>query len=122
MEKNSGAFDENRYWDVYAEYAKASPNDVLCMFTVYNRGPEESTLHVLPQLWYRNTWIWGCTHEVLILLILFCGYILNILSPKCFSLSEFQPWLRLVIQAMTNSIKLKGNCLVRTFDQNISFC
>ncbi|KAI8504955.1 hypothetical protein Bbelb_170640 [Branchiostoma belcheri] len=61
--EDTGAFDENRYWDVYAEYAKHSPDDVLCKITVHNRGPEEATLHLLPTLWYRNTWIWGCTHE-----------------------------------------------------------
>ena len=61
-----GLFAENRYWDVFAEYAKSSPNDVLCRYTVHNRGPDSATIHVLPQLWYRNTWIWGCTHEVLI--------------------------------------------------------
>ena len=60
----AAVFAENRYWDVFAEYAKCSPNDVLCRYTMYNRGPDTATIHVLPQLWYRNTWIWGCTHEV----------------------------------------------------------
>ena len=58
-----GAFDEGRYWDVFAEYAKNTPNDVLCRITVANRGPERATIHVLPQFWFRNTWIWGCDHE-----------------------------------------------------------
>ncbi|XP_013408660.1 uncharacterized protein YMR196W-like, partial [Lingula anatina] len=61
--EDTGVFDENRYWDVTAEYAKNTPNDVLCRYTVANRGPEEATLHVIPVLWYRNTWIWGCKHE-----------------------------------------------------------
>ena len=56
-------FDECKYWDVFAEYAKNDDNDILCKITVANRGPEEATIHVLPTLWYRNTWIWGCKHE-----------------------------------------------------------
>ena len=60
---DTGAFDENRYFDVFAEYAKASPDDVLIRITVANRGPEPATIHVLPTLWYRNAWTWGCTHE-----------------------------------------------------------
>jgi hypothetical protein len=60
---DTGAFDEDRYFDVFAEYAKASPNDILIRVTVANRGPEPATIHVLPTLWFRNTWSWGCTHE-----------------------------------------------------------
>jgi len=60
---DTGAFDGNRYFDVFAEYAKAGPDDVLIRITVANRGPEAATLHLLPTLWYRNTWIWGCKHE-----------------------------------------------------------
>jgi len=60
---DTGAFDDNRYFDVFAEYAKASPNDILIRITVANRGPEAATIHVLPTLWFRNTWTWGCTHE-----------------------------------------------------------
>lgn len=59
----TGAFDEDRYFDVTAEYAKASPDDVLIRVTVANRGPETATLHLLPTLWFRNNWVWGCTHE-----------------------------------------------------------
>ena len=61
--EDTGVFDEGRYWDVYAEYAKASPMDILVKITVANRGPEEARVHLLPTLWYRNTWIWGCKHE-----------------------------------------------------------
>ncbi|XP_072013161.1 uncharacterized protein [Amphiura filiformis] len=61
--EDSGAFNEKRYWDVFAEYAKNTPNDILCRITVANRGPDTATIHVLPQLFYRNTWIWGCDHE-----------------------------------------------------------
>jgi len=60
---DAGAFDDNRYYDVLAEYAKASPNDLLIRITVANRGPEPQTLHLLPTLWFRNTWSWGCEHE-----------------------------------------------------------
>ncbi len=49
----------NRYWDVTVEYAKATPEDVVCRITVTNRGPEPATITVLPQLWYRNTWRWS---------------------------------------------------------------
>ncbi|WP_254511639.1 MGH1-like glycoside hydrolase domain-containing protein [Anatilimnocola floriformis] len=60
---DTGVFDENRYFDVVAEYAKASPDDVLIRVTIANRGPEAAPIHVLPTLWFRNNWIWGCTHE-----------------------------------------------------------
>ena len=55
---DTGIFDDDRYWDVFVEYAKASPEDILVRITVHNRGPEEATLHVLPQLWFRNIWSW----------------------------------------------------------------
>src|SRR5947209_9058815 len=61
--EDTGIFDENRYFDVTAEYAKASPNDLLIRITVANRGPQTAELHVLPQLWLRNTWAWGRTGE-----------------------------------------------------------
>ena len=60
---DAGAFDGNRYFDVTAEYAKASPNDVLIRVTVANRGPETATIHLLPTLWFRNTWSWGDPYE-----------------------------------------------------------
>src|SRR5512138_3702002 len=56
---DTGVFDEDRYFDVFVEYAKASPEDILIRITVENRGPEPATLHVLPTLWFRNTWSWG---------------------------------------------------------------
>lgn len=55
---DTGAFDGDRYFDVFVEYAKAGPDDVLMLITAHNRGPEPATLHVLPQLWFRNTWSW----------------------------------------------------------------
>src|SRR5437667_2392677 len=60
---DTGIFRDRRYFDVFAEYAKAAPDDILIRLTVANRGPEAATLHVLPTLWFRNTWSWGCTHE-----------------------------------------------------------
>ena len=56
---DTGIFDDDRYWVVTVDYAKAGPADLLMRITVENAGPEEATLHVLPQLWYRNTWSWG---------------------------------------------------------------
>jgi hypothetical protein len=55
---DTGVFDDDRYFDVFVEYAKASPNDILIRIDVANRGPESATLHVLPTLWFRNTWAW----------------------------------------------------------------
>jgi hypothetical protein len=60
---DTGAFDENRYFDVIAEYAKNTPDDVLIRITIANRGPDAATIHVLPTLWFRNTWSWGRTSE-----------------------------------------------------------
>jgi len=60
---DAGMFDANRYFDVLAEYAKAGPDDILIRVTVSNRAAEAASLYVLPTLWYRNTWIWGCKHE-----------------------------------------------------------
>lgn len=60
---DTGAFDGGRYFDVLAEYAKDGPDDILIRITVSNRGPDSATLHLLPTLWFRNTWTWGCTHE-----------------------------------------------------------
>ena len=56
---DTGVFNEDRYFDVSAEYTKGSQNDILIRLTVANRGPEKATLHLLPTLWFRNTWSWG---------------------------------------------------------------
>jgi hypothetical protein len=56
---DTGVFEGNRYFDVQVEYAKNTPEDVLVLVTVFNRGPEAARLHVLPTLWFRNTWSWG---------------------------------------------------------------
>ncbi|GAB3236938.1 glucosidase [Hymenobacter seoulensis] len=52
-------FSKNRYFDVFIEYAKAGPDDILIKITVHNRGPKKASVQVLPQLWFRNTWSWG---------------------------------------------------------------
>jgi hypothetical protein len=56
---DTGIFDDNRYFDVFIEFAKADTDDLLIRITIHNRGPEEASLHVLPHIWYRNTWSWG---------------------------------------------------------------
>ena len=55
---DTGIFDDDRYFDVFVEYAKADAEDLLIRFTVCNRGPEAAELHLLPTLWFRNTWSW----------------------------------------------------------------
>src|SRR6266581_1820339 len=51
-------FTDNRYFDVFVEYAQAGVDDILLRITVENRGPEPAPIHLLPQLWFRNTWSW----------------------------------------------------------------
>jgi hypothetical protein len=59
---DTGAFDGDRYFDVFVEYAKRSPTDILVQISVSNRGPDPSSLHVLPTLWFRNVWTWWPDH------------------------------------------------------------
>jgi hypothetical protein len=56
---DTGAFDGDRYFDIFVEYAKESPDDLLIKISVWNRGPEPASLHILPTLWFRNTWSWS---------------------------------------------------------------
>ncbi len=56
---DSGVFDDNRYFDVVIEYAKAGPEDICVRIEVFNRGRDEAPFHFIPQLWFRNTWSWG---------------------------------------------------------------
>ncbi len=56
---DTGVFNDDRYFDVFVEYAKGSPEDILIRITVANRGPETAVIHVLPTLWFRNTWSGG---------------------------------------------------------------
>lgn len=60
---DTGVFDENRYFDVFVEYAKESPEDMLIQISIHNRGPETAELHVLPTLWFRNQWSWHGSTE-----------------------------------------------------------
>lgn len=55
---DTGIFDDDRYFDVFVEYAKAAPEDLLIRITIWNRGPDEVALHILPTIWFRNTWTW----------------------------------------------------------------
>jgi hypothetical protein len=59
---DTGVFNENRYFDVFMEYAKAEPEDILIKITAWNRGPEEAQLDLLPTLWFRNIWSFGEKH------------------------------------------------------------
>ena len=56
---DTGIFNDDRYFDVFVEYAKADPEDMLIRISVHNRGPEAAQIHLLPTLWFRNTWSWG---------------------------------------------------------------
>jgi hypothetical protein len=58
---DTGIFDDNRYFDVFVEYAKAGPEDICIRIEAFNRGPQDAPLHILPHLWFRNTWGWGQT-------------------------------------------------------------
>jgi hypothetical protein len=60
---DTGVFEGGRYFDVQVEYAKGGPEDILIQITVFNRGDEAAPCHLLPTLWFRNTWSWGCAHE-----------------------------------------------------------
>jgi hypothetical protein len=60
---DTGIFDQDRYFDVFVEYAKIEPEDVLIKITVCNRGPDQAEINVLPSLWFRNTWSWGGKEE-----------------------------------------------------------
>ena len=55
---DTGAFDDERYWDITVDYAKATPDDLCVRVQIRNAGPEAATLHVLPTLWFRNRWSW----------------------------------------------------------------
>ncbi len=56
---DTGVFNDDRYFDIFVEYAKATPEDILIRITVHNRGPEDADIHIVPQIWFRNTWSWG---------------------------------------------------------------
>jgi hypothetical protein len=60
---DTGAFSQDRYFDVFVEYAKQTPSDILIQISLCNRGPDGAPVHVLPTLWFRNTWTWGAENE-----------------------------------------------------------
>ena len=79
---DTGIFDEDRYFDVFVEYAKVEPEDVLIQITVRNRGPEPAEIHVLPTLWFRNTWSWRQKEEKPELKVLAAGTDMRAISAK----------------------------------------
>ena len=60
---DTGVFDDDRYWICEVDYAKADPTDLLMTVRVTNAGPDTDTLHVLPTVWFRNTWSWDVGAE-----------------------------------------------------------
>ena len=62
---DTGIFEDNRYFDIFVEMAKDTENEEELLFriTAYNRGPEPAPLHIVPQMWFRNTWSWGIESE-----------------------------------------------------------
>jgi hypothetical protein len=60
---DTGVFDDDCYFDVFVEYAKAGPDDLLMQVTIHNRGLEEAPIHLLPQLWFSNTWSWKAENQ-----------------------------------------------------------
>jgi len=61
---DTGTFDENRYFDIFVEYAKNGPEDICIRIETFNRGPEDAVLHILPHLWFRNTWSWSASKGI----------------------------------------------------------
>src|SRR4030095_9763018 len=55
---DTGLFEEDRYFDIFIEYAKVDEEEILIRIEAFNRGPVAAPLHILPQLWFRNTWAW----------------------------------------------------------------
>ena len=70
---DTGVFDQDRYFDIFVEYAKADACDILIRVTAVNRGPERAVLHILPTLWFRNTWCWDASPERPSLTAASCG-------------------------------------------------
>lgn len=86
---DTGIFDENRYFDIFIEYAKESPNTILILLTIHNRGPEKASLHVLPTLWFRNTWEWAPESHNPNLSVLSQTVEWQTLSAQCEHLGEY---------------------------------
>ena len=82
---DTGIFNDDRYYDVFAEYAKESPQEILIKITVWNRGPELATLHLLPHFWFRNQWrIWMPVNLLLLRgLLLYYSYYGDDFKVEC---------------------------------------
>jgi hypothetical protein len=85
---DTGVFDENRYFDVFVEYAKASTDDILIQFTIINQGAETRTLHLLPTLWFRNTWSWNGDRDRPVLKALQSNQEVNVIGASHPTLGE----------------------------------
>jgi hypothetical protein len=85
----TGAFDENRYFDIFVEYAKHETDDTRARVTIINRGPDPATLYLLPTVWFRNTWSWGYGTPRPEL----ARFDANTIAIREHSLGEFKLWL-----------------------------
>src|SRR5271170_3961791 len=106
---DTGIFNENRYFDIFIEYAKNDVDDILVRATVINRGPSPATLHLLPTVWFRNTWSWGYG-RLRPELSRFDTHTIGIQEP---SLGEFKLWLEdapplLFTENESNTMRLWG--------------
>ena len=115
---DTGVFDDGRYFDVIAEYAKADEDDILIRITVANRGPEPATLHLLPTVWFRNTWSWGRSGE---------GYwpkpsLRRLAGGGAAIAAEHSGLGRYVLEADAASDGLPGAALHRERDQRLAGC
>jgi hypothetical protein len=114
-------FDDDRYFDVFIEYAKADTDDILIKVTVVNRGPAEAMLHVLPQIWFRNTWAWSGVREKPNLFLDDHGLIkINHVRLKDFYLAYEGPATPLFCENETNTKLLYGIDKPGTFKDGIN--
>jgi len=107
--EHTGVFDNDAYFDVFVEYAKAAPDDVLIKITIVNRSAEAATLHVLPTLWFRNVWSWGPSKHAKPHLALHGQRVVtthDTLGTFHFECAEDVPWL--FTENVTNAKKLWG--------------
>ena len=108
---DTGIFDENRYFDVFVEYAKADVEDILIMITVANRGPDDAKINVLPTVWFRNRWTWDGTNAECELLSAEDENIIQINEPslgKCWLYCDGSPEM-LFTENETNTERLYGS-------------
>jgi hypothetical protein len=117
---DTGVFEQNRYFDVTIEYAKAAPDDVLLRITIENRADEEATLHVLPHLWARNTWAWrlGIPEPELELSGASVVATHNRMETRQFSIDVDAPWL--FCRNETNAPRLFGSAAQGPFKDGIN--